>query len=148
MLQKAVELEVAEFLSRDHYQRSADGLLRGLPQRLRRQAGADGGSPLPLKTETANGLAILLAYGRPWRDKVTVTAPTGRRLVFLSQHPAGRALGSRGEMTRPFNGRPSWDDGISDIIRREGKLHLVPTALFLPPALTFSQFRKLPEFSL
>jgi len=29
MLQKAVELEVTEFLGRDHYQRSADCLLRG-----------------------------------------------------------------------------------------------------------------------
>jgi len=29
MLQKAVELEVAKFLGRDHYQRHGEGLLRG-----------------------------------------------------------------------------------------------------------------------
>ena len=29
MLQKAVELEVTEFLGRDHYQRSGDGVLQG-----------------------------------------------------------------------------------------------------------------------
>ena len=30
MLQKAVELEVTEFLGRDHYQRHGDGLLRSI----------------------------------------------------------------------------------------------------------------------
>jgi len=48
MLQKAVELEVTEFLGRDHYQRNADCLLRGY---------------LRLRPEDPKAVAVLCAYG-------------------------------------------------------------------------------------
>ena len=49
MLQKAVELEVTEFLSRGHYQRSADGLLRGYRNGYEDKQVQTGEGPLHLK---------------------------------------------------------------------------------------------------
>ena len=49
MLQKAVELEVTEFLGRDHYQRSGDGLLRGYRNGYEDKQVQTGEGPLHLK---------------------------------------------------------------------------------------------------
>ena len=49
MLQKAVELEVTEFLGRDHYQRSADRLLRGYRNGYADKRVETGEGPLHLK---------------------------------------------------------------------------------------------------
>ena len=49
MLQKAVELEVTEFLGRDHYQRHADGLLRGHRNGCADKQVQTGEGPLDLK---------------------------------------------------------------------------------------------------
>jgi transposase-like protein len=49
MLQKAVELGVTEFLGRDHYQRSADGLLRGYRNGYEGKQVQTGEGPLHLK---------------------------------------------------------------------------------------------------
>jgi putative transposase len=49
MLQKAVELEVTEFLGRDHYQRHEDGLLRGYRNGYADKQVQTGEGPLHLK---------------------------------------------------------------------------------------------------
>ena len=49
VLQKAVELEVTEFLGRDHYQRHEDGLLRGYRNGYEDKRVETGEGPLHLK---------------------------------------------------------------------------------------------------
>src|SRR6266566_3984438 len=49
MLQKAVELEVTEFLGRDHYQRSGDGVLQGYRNGYEDKQVQTAGGPLHLK---------------------------------------------------------------------------------------------------
>ena len=49
MLQKAVELEVTEFLGRDHYQRHGDTLLRGYRNGYENKEVQTGEGPLHLK---------------------------------------------------------------------------------------------------
>ncbi len=49
MLQKAVELEATEFLGRDHYQRSGDGVLQGYRNGCEDQQVQTGEGPWHLK---------------------------------------------------------------------------------------------------
>ena len=60
MLQKAIELEVTEYLGRDHYQRHGEGLLRGYQDIL--YLFCDG-IYLRLRREDKQAVAVLCAYG-------------------------------------------------------------------------------------
>jgi hypothetical protein len=68
MLQKAVELEVTEFLGRDNYQRGEDGLLRGYRDGYEDKLAQTAEGPLSLKMVDASagwrGVKITRAISR------------------------------------------------------------------------------------
>jgi putative transposase len=64
MLQKAIELEVTEFLGRDHYQRHGDSLLRGYRNGYADKRVETGEGPLHLKMPQVR--ETIEAFGSVW----------------------------------------------------------------------------------
>jgi putative transposase len=65
MLQKAVELEVTEFLGRDHYQRRGEGLLQGYRNGYEHKQVQTGEGPLHLKMPQVRNM--IEAFESVWR---------------------------------------------------------------------------------
>ena len=104
VLQKAVELEVTEFLGRDHYQRSGDGMLQGYRNGYADKEVQSAEGPLHLKMPQVRD--TIDAFESVWlrslvrrSDKLAALIPVGGELVMeppdrhLETVPPAAAIG-------------------------------------------------------
>lgn len=94
MLQKAVELEVTEFLGRDHYQRRGNGVLQGYRNGYEDKQVQTAEGPLHLKLPQVRN--TIEAFDSVWlqslirrSDKLAALIPTLRQGTVHARHRGG-----------------------------------------------------------